>query len=148
MASQKFAGKFKSLDIVTAEAAFEAYGKNLDEVFANSALAIAETMTNSAKIKPKIKKSIKLVNSDLNTLLVDFLNEIVRLTDTDKLFFSKFKIKITDAGGTWILQAELAGEKINPKKHELRADIKAVTWHMFELKKGRTGWTARVVLDV
>jgi len=148
MAKQKFAGKFKSLDIVTAEAAFEAYGKNLDEVFANSALAIAETMTDSAKIKPKIKKSIRLVNSDLNTLLVDFLNEIVRMTDTDNLFFSKFKTKITDAGGTWILQAVLAGEKINPKKHELRADIKAVTWHMFELKKGRTGWTARVVLDV
>ena len=140
--------KFKSLDIVTAEPAFEAYGKTVDEVFANSALAIAETMTDSAKIKPKIKKSIKLVNSDLNTLLVDFLNEIVRMTDTDKLFFSKFKTKVTDAGGTWILQAELAGEKINPKKHELRADIKAVTWHMFELKKGRTGWTARVVLDV
>ena len=40
------------------------------------------------------------------------------------------------------------GEKIDMKKHEMLVDVKAVTMHMFEVKKEKNIWKARVVLDV
>ncbi len=141
--------KFKFLEIVTAEAAFQAFGKNLNNLFENCALAVTETMTNIKKIKPKTKKAIALKDKDLKALLVAFLNEIVYLKDAEQLLFSKYKVRVTQGKNKiWNLSAKLAGQKINPAVHQLRADIKAVTWHMFALEQKGKGWTARIVLDV
>jgi len=46
------------------------------------------------------------------------------------------------------LTASASGENIDEKKHNLRTDIKAVTYHMFEVKKTGDTWNARVVLDI
>ena len=50
--------------------------------------------------------------------------------------------------GEYVLEAEIEGEKINPKKHELKVDVKAVTLHKFELKKTKEGYKSRVILDI
>ena len=52
--------KFKFLDITTADVAFEAYGKTLEELFANAALAMFEVMINTKQIEKKVEKRIKL----------------------------------------------------------------------------------------
>jgi SHS2 domain-containing protein len=136
-------------NLVTADVAFEAFGKNLNELFKNCALALAETMADLRTIKPKVQKLIKLQNKDLNNLLIDFLNELVYYKDADYLLFSKFKVNVKKENQLWKLVAELSGEPIDWKKHKLKADVKAATWHLFELqeKKGK-GWRAQVVLDI
>ena len=47
-----------------------------------------------------------------------------------------------------ILRAQLLGENIDPKKHKLKLDVKAVTLHMFRLQKKKNGWEAKFVLDI
>ena len=141
--------KYKILeDIAIADIAIEAYGKNLDELFENSAYAIFEESADIKKIDAKEKKTIKLGAKNIGDLLFDFLSEILFLKDTYSMIFRKSSIKISKKTDGYSINAELFGEKINAKKHELRNDIKAITLHMFSVEKTKEGYTALVVVDV
>ena len=145
--------KYKFIDH-TADVMFEAYGKTLNKIFENAALATFEVQCNLRKIERKIKKKIKLKNDDIANLLFDFLEELIYLKDARYLLFGKFRVKINKklfgkpSSKIYILEAEIEGEKINPKKHELKTDVKAITLHKFELKKVKNGWKCRVLLDI
>ncbi len=140
--------KYKILeDIATADIAFESLGNNLNQLFENSALAVFDSSADIKKIKPKIKKEIKLDNKEIDNLLYDFLSEIVFLKDKDSIIFCKSEVKINKED-KYRLKAILHGEKIDTKKHTLLADIKAVTLHLFNVEKTKDGWKARVILDI
>ena len=96
------------------------------------------------KVCRKIKKKIKLKNDDVGKLLFDFVEELIYLKDAKYMLFSKFSIKIKDDK----LEAVVEGEKINPEKHELKVDVKAITLHNYFLKKTKDGWKARIILDI
>lgn len=44
--------------------------------------------------------------------------------------------------------AVVAGEAVDPARHDLHGEVKAVTWHGFALERISTGWRAHVILDV
>jgi len=139
--------KFKVLeDVAIADIAFEAYGKNLNELFENSALAIFEETTDLEKVEEKEKKSIKIEADNIENLLFDFLSEILYIKDTDSFLFKTSKVKIDEKKHS--LKAELTGEPIDREKHELRNDIKAITLHMFKIEKTKQGYKSLVVVDV
>ena len=139
--------KFKVLeDVAIADIAFEAYGKNLNELFENTALAIFEETADLSKIEEKENKSIKIEADNIENLLFDFLSELLYIKDTDSFLFKSSKVKIDEKKHT--LKAELTGEKINREKHELRNDIKAITLHMFKVEKTKEGYKATIVVDV
>ncbi len=131
----------------TADVLFEAEGKTLGELFEAAGLATEETQIDLKGLKSKIKKEIKLKNESVEMLLFDFLQELIFLKDAKLLLFSKIKVSVSE-GKTNKLKATLEGEKIDPKKHELKVDVKAVTLHRFEVKKTKSGWFARVILDI
>lgn len=128
----------------TADALFEAYGKTLNEVFENAALAVEEIQVNTRTVLPKKKKTIKLENKSNEMLLFDFLQELIYLKDAEQMLFKEFHVKIKDGK----LIAECVGDKINPEKQELKVDAKAITMHTFELKQKKDKWTARVLVDI
>ena len=140
--------KYKFLeDIAIADIAYEAYGKNLDELFENAAMAIFELSADIKTIDAKQKLEFELENEKMDNLLYDFLSEILFLKDSKYMVFKKVKIMIKE-GKTNKLNALLEGDTINPEKQHLENDIKAVTMHMFELKKDKDGYKARIVVDI
>ena len=98
-------------------------------------------------IKPKITKKIKLKEEKLDLLLFNFLEELVFLKDAEQLLFSTFKLKITK-NRKYSLEATCKGEKLNPEKHDLGVDVKAITFHQFELKELKQGYKTRVIIDI
>ena len=52
------------------------------------------------------------------------------------------------ARGPWTLRAGLNADELDPSRHELIADVKAVTLHRFCMEKTPAGWEAFVILDV
>jgi SHS2 domain-containing protein len=138
--------KFEFLDITTADTAFVAYGKDLNKVFENAALAMFEVMINTKQIKPKIKKTVKVKNDDLKGLLFGWLNELLIFYGSDNLAFSKFEVKVDEKKIE--LKAVLYGEKIDVKKHEVRTEVKAATYHKMEIKKLNGNWEAKVIVDI
>lgn len=142
--------KFKFLEnIATADCAFEAYGKTYEQLFENAALALFEVMVDIDEVKPLHKSHFSLHTSNLDDLLFDFLSELVFLKDEKGMVFSKFKVKIKKLDARRLtLDANIWGEKINPARHNLKVDVKAVTRHLFEIKKEKDKFLARAVLDI
>ena len=137
-------------DIALADIAYEAYGKSLNEVFENSALAIFELSAEVKTVKPKKKLEIKLKHEKLDNLLYDFLSEILFLKDSKYMVFKGVKVKISEdkKNKKFELKATLKGDTINSEKQHLENDIKAITMHMFELNKVKNGYKARIVVDI
>src|SRR3989338_2496382 len=131
----------------TADVMFESYGKDLNELFENSALALEECMVKLSSLKIKNKHIIKLASSSIEELLYDFLSELIFIKDTEGLLFKKFTVKILK-NKRFELVAECKGEKINRETQELSADAKAVTKHLFEIKKVKDKWLARIIVDI
>jgi len=138
---------FKFLeDIAIADAAFEAYGDTLEELFETCALATFEVMVDTKHVKPEQKEEIQIKDLNLEDLLFDFISELVYLKDAQKVFFSKFDLKISK-NEEYSLKGTIWGEKIDYKKQEVRRDVKAITYHMLEVKKIDSEWRAQVILD-
>ena len=143
--------KYKFLeDVAIADIAYEAYGKNLNELFENAALAIFELSAEIKTIEPKKRLAIKLENNKPDNLLYDFLSEILFLKDSKYMVFRNVKVKINEnkKNKKYNLISAIEGDKINSKKQKLENDIKAITMHMFELKKVKNGYKAVVVVDI
>lgn len=141
-------GKFRFLeDVAIADVAFVAEGKTLEELFATCALATFEVMADTEKVESKEKIEIELKQDEIDKLLFDWLAELIYLKDAKEMFFGKFDLKI-DKKDKYILRGQVFGEKIDYKKHKVKVDVKAVTLHLFEVKKVRNNWNARVVLDI
>jgi len=139
-------GKFEYFD-VTADVGFKAYGESLDTAFENAALAMFNVITNTSKIQPLIKKKIEIKAEDDHALLFDWLTELLILHDSEYLVFSKFKVDIKNKENEYHLKGELWGEEFNPDIHEARSEVKAVTYHMMDIKKNNN-FILQVILDI
>jgi len=121
-------------NIAIADVAFEARAPTLNELFETAAQAAFEVMAKTSTIKPNITKIITISASTIENLLYDFLSEIIFLKDTESLVFCEAKAAVKE-GETFTLEATLKGDAIDHEKQELGNDVKAVTLHMFEMKK-------------
>ncbi len=123
--------------------AFEAYGKDLNELFSNAAKAVTSVMFEG-DIGHKIVKKIELEEDEDIVLLQRWLSEIVYLHDSDRLLFSRFDVKTNGRK----LSATIYGEKYDPKRHKFIIDVKAVTYHKMSIEKTKSGYKCTVVVDV
>lgn len=128
----------------TADIKFQSYGKNIKEAFVNAALAMFEAEVNIKKVKPEKKIKIKCEAQNTEELLIEWLNKLLTESSINNMVFSKFKVKIKDNK----LNGEAYGEKINPKKHEIKTEVKAATYSELFVKKEKDKYICQVVVDV
>lgn len=135
-------------DIATADLAFEAFGKDPAELFQNAGLALEEAMVEVESVAPRESIEMTKEEESLSELLFSFLEELVFLKDSEQLLFNKLKCDVFENNRKWKLLASLKGEKIDPKKHKLGVDVKAVTKHLFNVGENKEGYWAQVILDI
>ncbi len=135
--------KFRYLEH-TADIKFQAFGDSIEKVFENSALAMFNSMYNR-KINAKRKFKIKVKGKDFESLLYNFLEELLFLLDSKNFFLSKIKsIKIDKKNLR--LEAEVVGD--DAKNYNMGLDVKAVTYNEMFIRENKSKWIAQVVLDV
>lgn len=134
-------------EIAIADAAFEARGDTPAELFRAAAEALTALMADPARLVPRSERRIMLRHSDLDGLLYDWLSELVTLKDAERLLFSHFDLNVVLEPEAR-LEAIVTGEPIDPARHALRGDVKAITLHQFNLEHADAGWRARVVVDL
>lgn len=136
-------------DIATADTAFEASGTSLEEVFIAAADALLNTMTAEiTSIAREEKTEFQVENAELDLLLFNVLNELVFLKDARRLLLRIEAITFSEVNGMHRASVTACGERIDPARHRLLIDVKAVTLHRLALEKDEQGWKACVVLDV
>ena len=126
----------------TADVALKVYGRDLAELFVNAARGMLHLMLGSEPSSPpQVKHEITLEDIDTETLLVDWLSQLLYYQETEGVLFTDFSVEeITET----TLKATVAGtNSLKPKKM-----IKAVTFHNLEVKRTPQGYEAVVVFDV
>lgn len=135
--------KYKFLEH-TADIKFQAFGKNLKEVFENSVLAVAEVLSKEKKIKTTKVKSITIEGGDNEKILQSLLEEILYLLDAEEFITAKAKIDFDETVRQ--LRVKFYGDDL--KNYRELNPIKAVTYNEMFVKKIKDKWVAQVVLDV
>ena len=124
---------------------FEVDSDSLDELFSIAAEAMYGLITDPKKIESNIEKLIDIQAEDLESLMFDWIDELLFIFESDQLIFTSFDLHITETD--FHLTGKCIGGKFDPKKHESGIIIKAVTYHMMEVKRNDI-WKAKVILDV
>ncbi len=136
-------------DFSIADVVFEVDSKTLNGLFGYASDALVNTLIKNVKdIKLKNKKSFKVNGDSLDLLLVEYLNRLIFYKDTEQLIFREAVINVEKDSDSWRADCDLRGEKLDPKRHEMSVDVKAATMHMLKLEENKSGWSARVVLDI
>jgi SHS2 domain-containing protein len=134
--------KFKFLEH-TADIKFLAFGKNKEEAFENSALALKEVICGKIKIKENKEKKIKVKGKDFESLLYVFLEEILFLLEGKNFIISSIKeLKIKGFN----LSAVIVGDET--KNYHFSNKVKAVTYSDMIIEHDKGKWKIQAVLDV
>jgi SHS2 domain-containing protein len=126
----------------TADQALRIFGASLAELLLSAAAGLTHLMAvDASAISTEIEKSVELNAIDAESLLVEWLSELVYLAESELLVFKKFKILKATATH---LQAKIFGGKTSM----LQKHIKAVTYHNLKIIKTSEGLEATIVFDV
>lgn len=133
----------------TADIGFIAAGSTLEECFTAAADASLEVMlANPQSLQLRQRRSVRVQSDELDLALLKFLEELIYFKDTEQLLLRPTRITVGHHGDCWTVEATLEGEPIDPSRHELSADVKAVTLHRLNVRRTKGGWEATVVLDI
>lgn len=123
------------------------FGKDLKELFENAMIGMFE----SAEYEPvfaeatagkEIKKEIKVSSLDLPSLLVDFLSEVLYLSEVNREVYHDIQFKNFS-------NKNIEGNLLGKKLKRIGIQIKGVTYHNLEVrqKKDKT-WQATTLFDI
>ena len=136
----------KDFEIVdhTADVGIIAYGANISQAFTNAARALFSLITELDNVDEVVYRDIELVAPDQESLLVEWLNELIYLFDVENIIFKRFDI--TQLNSTR-LKARSYGEKVDSARHKLKTGVKAATYHMLKVDK-TNGCQVQVLFDI
>jgi SHS2 domain-containing protein len=136
-------------ELTVADIAFRAWGRDLEETFVAAADAIMNAMVEDLDaIQPHDTRILGVEHEALDLLLFNFLQELIYYKDAEQLLLRVQQLYIADDRQPYTLRATVAGEPIDPERHRMRVDVKAVTLHHFSLTQTEGGWEATVILDI
>jgi len=136
-------------EIATADVAFEAWGETLEEMFISAAEATMNVMVaDLEKIERRERRDIEVSSDAIDMLLFNLLQEIIFYKDAEQLLLRIQDAEIEHLNGLHSLRAVGWGERIDPGRHELIVDVKAVTLHRFKVEPTSRGWETFIILDI
>ncbi len=138
--------KYEYLDH-TADLKIRAYGKNLKEAFINCAIGSFNFLTDTSKVAKKDEHKISLSAKRLESLLYDFLEELLFLLDTKGFILSEIKdLTLSEFEDEYRLSCHALGD--NFKNYDVKGNIKSVTYSEMKIKRKEDQIIIEVVLDI
>ena len=129
----------------TADIGLRIYGRTLEELFIHAATGLFDLITSADAIPAEKDISFQLKGENAGDLLLQWLREWLFIFSTGHWVFKSVSFqKLSDKE----LTAVAACGQFDPKRHEQRNEVKAVTYHQFKLEKQKSGWVAEVIFDI
>lgn len=133
----------------TADVGAEIEARTLAGLFSEAALAFTDAVTRLPEVRTRRVHTVSLAADDLETLLVDWLQELLYLFEVDGLLVREADVKVREDDGEVRLEATLRGESYDPRHHRVKVLVKGVTYHGLEVTgSDGAGWHARVIFDI
>ncbi len=129
----------------TADLGIRMEAATLNDLFADAGRAVtAMLLDDSATVAPTITEIIAVAGNEVDYLLFDWLRELLMRFETRKMLYCQFNVVVTETG----LTATVAGEPLDPGRHPLGHEVKAITYHGLSVGQTADGWVAEVIVDI
>ena len=128
-----------------------AHGSTIEEAFKNAALGLINVIYDYTKVQPVKEKVIEVYGEDFEQLLFNWIDELLYIFDAEKFAIGNYfkEIIIKQENEHYKLRALVMGEKYDMNKHGFKGVIvKAMTYHMMEIKKVNDYWRLQFVVDI
>lgn len=129
----------------TADLGIKVWGADLKKLFIHSASAMYGLIADIDSVKPAVSIEVKVEAQDKDELLKNWLSELLYYFHVKETLFSEFLIKELDEKR---IVSVAKGEKIDKKRHTLRHEIKAVTFHNLKIEKKDNRYITDIIFDV
>lgn len=128
----------------TGDLAIVVRAKTPELLFEEAARAMFELMADLSDAKPSEEEEIGLVGDGLDSLLRDWLAELLYKFSAESRIYADFSVSLEPGR----LRARARGERYDAARHPLRTELKAVTYHQLQVVQENDGWKAQVIFDV
>jgi len=129
----------------TADIGIAAFGSDLAEAFGKAAYAMFDIITDVDEVKETSSYDVRVSAGNIEELLVAWLDELLYRYETERILCKRFVIEdMSDLR----LSAVVFGENADSTRHEIKTEIKSVTYHQLKVEETKDGWRVQVIFDV
>jgi SHS2 domain-containing protein len=129
----------------TADLGLRVRAADLDELFAEAARGLFEMIVPElSSVRAAETVEIEVGGEISELLLFDWLNELLYTYETKRLLLCEFDVAVSDSG----VKATCRGEPVDPNRHQLDHEVKAITYYGLTLEHTADGWLGEVIVDI
>ena len=129
----------------TADIGLGARADSLGELMEALGEGLADSICPRVNVTCRQNRRLTVAAEDLEALAVDFLSEIMTAILTDGFAVAGVEVRCATQNS---ICADLTGEPYDPARHEIVAEVKAVTYHQLQIASDDGKWMGRVILDI
>ncbi len=129
----------------TSDLAIKVSGKTQAELFANSAFALFDLMTDIEKVQVRDHLPLEVEGVDRDDLMVNWMRELLYLFQGSGYLLKEFQLHEVKED---LVRGQVGGEKFDPDRHEIQRDIRSVVYHQSRMEKTGDHWTAQVIFEL
>jgi len=127
----------------TADVKIRATAPTMEALFAEAFAALMQVIYGPDR-KGGIQRSVTLDAADPESMLHDFLSEVLFVSEVDGLVFSSARIAISGSR----LEAVLDGEPFDRRRHALGTEVKGISYSGLAIGRDANGYMLDIVFDV
>ncbi len=133
----------------TGDAGFVVTAPTLTRLFTACAEQMVKLRCPEGEIRRAVARPVRATGFDLAELLVGWLGEINGLGDAWRELYGAFFVDaLEQADDDCSVRGRVEGEPIDPARHHLAREIKAVTYHQAWVRGEAGLWRAQVIFDL
>jgi SHS2 domain-containing protein len=127
----------------TADIKIRVRAPTLEALFSDTFDALMQVMYGTDR-KGGIIKEIQIESSDNESLLLDFLSEVLFVSEVKSIVFFYTRISIHGSR----LTAELIGEPFDPERHSGGSEVKGISYSGLSITHDANGYMLDIIFDV
>jgi SHS2 domain-containing protein len=129
----------------SSDLAIKVFGKSQEELFGNSAYALFDLMTDIDNVQVQERLPLEVEGVDRDDLMVNWMRELLYLYQGSGYLLKEFRL---DEVKEDRVRGEVAGEKLDPDRHEIKREIRTVAYHQSRMERTGDQWTAQVIFEL
>ncbi|MBT3312328.1 MAG: archease [Desulfobacterales bacterium] len=129
----------------TADFGIRVSGSDLKDLFENTAYAMFDLIIDAELSKDGKEFDISVSGYDLPDLMFNWLRELLYLFAGKEMVIKKADIVSISENR---LSARITYSDYDPGRHEIKNEIKAVTYHQLKVENKSDGWETIIIFDV
>jgi SHS2 domain-containing protein len=129
----------------TADLGLRVSAPDFESLFAEAGRGLFSMLVeNLDDVQPLQSVEFEVPGAEIDYLFFDWLTELLYCYESRRLLLCKFRVSRDEQG----IRAVASGEPVDPKRHSLTHEVKAITYHQLEVQQTAECWSAEVIVDI